>query len=259
MTITFEAGSNDLTDRVAALVRDIEATKSARGPIDAEIQAELLRLDTIAARADVSGSLWLSPNPNFSPSAFNNSVLGALLLIEPDKTRKAIAAGARLRAETFKGLRMTATEKEQRLARLGTDLRVARAKLEQQRRQIEQQTNDVLPRIGDDPSIWLLPPAQLDELAAAARAERERALDILDACNAAGQPERAAHLIGSNASVREAKAALAVPAPQAATRQAGTPIIAPEQLFGRPMGIAQLVGGFDPAAITRELQKPTLQ
>ena len=114
--------------------------------------------------------MWLSPNPSFSTGAFETSIIGILMSIEPAKTRKLFADRAKVRAEGWKGLRLTAVERDRRLAKLRTDLRTARAQIEVRRREIEAQTNDVMPRVGDDPGVWLLPDAALAELAGASSA-----------------------------------------------------------------------------------------
>lgn len=163
-----------LTDRVAALLADITATEAARPPIEAEVRVEVDRLDQLVAKADAAApSLWLSINPGFTVAAFNDAVLAAMLLLDPTKTRKVLSDRARRRAEAWAGLRLTAVERDRRLARLKNDLRVARARLEQARRQIEAQTGDTLPRVGDDPGVWLMMPEALAELAGTRGARAE--------------------------------------------------------------------------------------
>ena len=67
---------------------------------------------------------------------------------------------------------MSETKKQRKLAKLGTDFRVSRAKLEVQRRTVETQTGDVPPRTNDDPGVWLLADAPLAELASNRSAAR---------------------------------------------------------------------------------------
>lgn len=95
----------ELVDRIGALIREIESVEQARVPVEQEVAAEMTRLDQIAAKAEASSSLWLAAHPNFSVAAFNDALTGALLQIEPDKTRKMIADRARRRAEAWRGLR----------------------------------------------------------------------------------------------------------------------------------------------------------
>jgi hypothetical protein len=156
-----------LTERIVTLLADIAATEAARPPIEAEIQTAVGRLETLAARADASApSFWPPLAMQFGPSTFDDALIGALMLIEPEKIRALVADRAKRRAEAWKGLRLSAGDKKKRLDKLQQDLRTARARLERQRREVEAQTGEMQPRAGDDPSVWLLPPAELEALAA---------------------------------------------------------------------------------------------
>ena len=157
-----------LVTRIGDLIREIEATEQAKVPVDQEVASAVAHLDLVAARGDASSGLWLSINPAFSPSAFSDSMLAFGMSIAPEATRKAVANHARHVASMWKGLRMSAVEKQRKLTKLQSDLRTTRARLEQQRRTIEARTNETLPRLApvDDPSIWLLPDQPLAELAA---------------------------------------------------------------------------------------------
>lgn len=160
-----------LVDRIAAVLAEIAAVEAARVPIADEIAAEVGKLDQLAARAEgAAPGAWLSINPSFNSGAFSDSVLAFGMAIAPDRTREVVAARAKVRADAWAGLRMTEDAKQRKLTKLRNDLRTARATLEQRRREIEAQTNDVLPRVNDDPSIWLLPPDALDKLAATSNA-----------------------------------------------------------------------------------------
>lgn len=86
-------------------------------------------------------------------------------MVAPDATRKAIVGRAKQRADAFKGLRLSEVEKQRRLAKLTADLRQARARVEVRRREIEEQTGEAMPRVGDDPSVWLAPPDTLAAMA----------------------------------------------------------------------------------------------
>ncbi len=156
-----------VSERVHSLVADIAATESARPPIEAEVQTAVSRLEVLAARAEASApSFWPPAVMTFTPTTFDDAVLGAMALIAPDKTRALVVDRAKRRAEAWKGLRLSESEKAKKLARLQADLRVARAKLELQRRVIEQATGEMQPRAGDDPAVWLLPAPELEALAA---------------------------------------------------------------------------------------------
>ena len=140
-----------LTDRVAQLVREIEQIEAARVPIEEEVAAAPAHLDAIAARAEVSPSLWLSPaTPPFSVATFEASTLGVWMLIDPEKTRRTITGRAERQARAWKGLRLSEADKQRRLTKLQHDLRVARARLEQRRREIEATTGEMQARVGDD-------------------------------------------------------------------------------------------------------------
>jgi hypothetical protein len=148
------------------VVREIEQVEAARPPVADEVAAEIARLETIAERAEFSSSVWLSANPGFNVGAFNDSVLGAMMLLDPNKVRQLVSARVKRQAEAWTGMRLAPAEKERRLAKLRNDLRVARARLEVIRREVEQQTGEVLPRTNDDPGVWLLMADALNQLAA---------------------------------------------------------------------------------------------
>ena len=168
-TITTIAPDPALATRIGDLIREIEATEQAKVPVDQEVASAVAHLDLVAARGDASSGLWLSINPAFSPSAFSNSMLAFGMSIDAAKTRTAVANHARHMASMWKGLRMSAAEKQRKLTKLQSDLRTTRARLEQQRRAIEERTNQTLPRLApvDDPAVWLLLDQPLAELAAA--------------------------------------------------------------------------------------------
>jgi len=72
----------------------------------------------------------------------------------------------RERAKAWKALRMTATERDAKLAVLHHELRVAEARLERARRVLEAEGEPMFGRVNFDPGIWLLPQPALEELAA---------------------------------------------------------------------------------------------
>jgi hypothetical protein len=146
-----------LIERVALLDREIAGVDAALEPVQTIVARHLASLDGAAASFRVAP---LTPRQQIGPtkpSDVQHLILAAFAALMPRETRALVEGAVRAQEEARPALRMTAAEKDKKLAQLRADRTKAAALLEVDVRLCEAEGVQLpLARMNADPAIWLM-------------------------------------------------------------------------------------------------------
>jgi len=144
-----------LVDQMNTLRAELARIEAAAPPVDMLVERELKQFDSRAEEFKAHPFVFARPTygTTISPAAVERFVMAMSGAMIPG-ARKFYERS--LREKLAPGLHLDPADKERQLADLHAQLRMTQARVETDRRRIEAESGDILPRVREDPAIWLL-------------------------------------------------------------------------------------------------------